>query len=160
MREGGLLRVRYYKTINRNEKTGQTTFTASSLDYCEKAEDGIITCVGVIPIFNQGTPLEIDGKFQKERYIITDCQILNHSRDNERLLIEYICNDLTDRQIEKIIDFCNEDLLQTVKTKAKELKTFIQDLLKARQNNIIIAESFINNIKTLLNSETRSEERR
>lgn len=148
------LRVRYYKTINRNERTGQTTFTASPLDYFEKAEDGIITCIGIVPIFNQGTPLEIDGKFQNDKYIISDCQILNHSRDNERLLIEYICNDLTNRQIEKIIDFCDEDLLQTAKTRSKELKIFIQDLLKARQNNIIIAESFITNIKILLNSET------
>lgn len=147
------MRIKYYETISRNEKTGKTTFLASPLDYVKEAKDGLIECVGIIPILNKGTPLEIEGQFKNKQFELKNVAIIGGKVENEKILLEYICDSLTDKQMDKIIYFCNGSVLDFSKSKKNELTVFLNDLLKQRKNSKIIVGSIISNIDFLLSSE-------
>lgn len=101
----------YYKTIKRDEGTGETTFLLSPTEHCPYAKDGLLLCCGRIGIYVSGIPLYVSGEYKNGTYQVTECMIPNNTKEGSRRVLNSIA-DLTDKQIEKIIEACDGDVFQ------------------------------------------------
>lgn len=80
----------FYGTELRDEYTGMTIFTFAPVEACRYVTDGLITCEGRIPPYKKGTPLWIDGNFQKSRYLVSNWRICQEGEKECQMLLNYV----------------------------------------------------------------------
>lgn len=58
----------YYKTIHRDENTGETEFLFSPEEKCSFAHKGLVKCKGIIGFYEEKMPLIINGRYDGEYF--------------------------------------------------------------------------------------------
>lgn len=76
----------YYKTLHRDELTGETDFLFSPLSYCPEAKDGLVTCRGCIAVYYYRLPLDLNGHFEGDVFITASADVASGPEHTVRLL--------------------------------------------------------------------------
>ena len=72
----------YYKTIQRNEQTGETYFYISPLEPVSFAEDGLVKCYGKIGFYAYKMPIKLKGEY-KDGIFLVDSESLPDDGRND-----------------------------------------------------------------------------
>lgn len=106
----------YYKTLFRNQKTGEAEFDIipSEKDDNIELDDGILHCKGIIGIYSENTPIEVNGEYDGKFYKVSQCFIPYKTKENVKHILEHVTKELTDSQIEKIANECKGDLFKFI----------------------------------------------
>ena len=100
----------YYKTIFRNQMTGETDFEIIPNETCEGLNNGVLSCHGIIGIYQENTPIEINGYLKDGIYETEKCFIPYKTKENVIHILQHVSKELTDNQIEKIANECKGDI--------------------------------------------------
>ena len=150
------MNVVYYKTIFRNQKTGEADFYVVPKEQCSDAINGLLLCHGTIGIYMPKTPLEIQGLFYNGKFFVDECIIPYKTRENTIKLLEYVIGDLSDTQISALADVIGDDIFEfTNKVNCKDLLVEAMSRLK---NKSKYAKTIINKINFLKNQEKMTVE--
>lgn len=148
----------YYKTVFRNNNTGETVFYVTPKETCTYAIDGLLKCSGTISIYTRNVPIEIDGFFDSGRqlYIVTSDTISVKNEKHTVALLDYITSDITENQKKKIAKLADNDLFSFIDKKdaATELMKVFQSDTKASR----IAKLIINKVRKMKEQEVITKE--
>lgn len=148
----------YYKTVFRNNNTGETVFYVTPKETCTYATDGLLKCSGTISIYTRNVPIEIDGFFDSRRqlYIVTSDTISVKNEKHTITLLDYITSDITENQKKKIAKLADNDLFSFIDKKdaATELMKVFQSNTKASR----IAKLIINKVRKMKEQEAITKE--
>lgn len=143
----------YYKTIIRNFDTGMTVFQITPKESCSYASDGLVKCSGKIGIYTSGIPIEIDGYYDetKKEFIVSSDKVPSNSEENTYAILEYITDDLTEKQKKKISELSNNNLFAFIAQKgcASKLMNVFSNNVKASK----MAKLIIRKVKQLKDEE-------
>ena len=140
----------YYRTISRDEATGDTLFLFSPTEPCPYVKDGLLSCRGNIRIYSQGIPLEITGDYQNSYFHVTDCKIAVDTREGSRKVLEYVA-DLTEPQIQRLLDACNGQVFELI----GKPELLMEVLKRSKQKEKIVA-TILNRLKSMKTQEILS----
>lgn len=150
--------VTYYETIQRNIATGETVFDVTAKEKNTYARHGNIRCMGHIPSYDQGTPLDIKGTFKDGIFYVSDCKLCPEGRVHTELVLRNITDCITDAQMEALLQVteCNLfdfilrmdaiDQLKQVFSKAKypgRMARRVYDGIKRLQDNELYSVMFL-----------------
>lgn len=79
-----------YEIQVRDEYTGSTLFTFAPFESCEYAIDGLVSCEGKIPPYKKGTPICMEGFFQKGRLKVQKYRVCREGEKECRMLLNYV----------------------------------------------------------------------
>lgn len=96
----------YYRTLERDEATGDTRFLFAPTEPCPEARDGLLQCRGRIGIYAKGIPLCITGAWDGGSYAVTDARLSTDTREGSRQILDFV-TDLTETQMGQVLDACN-----------------------------------------------------
>ena len=98
----------YYKTIQRNEQTGETYFYISPLEPVSFAEDGLVKCYGKIGFYAYKMPIKLKGEYKDGIFLVDSESLPDDDRNDMEIVLNYVAqDDLTENQKNKILDFGN-----------------------------------------------------
>lgn len=99
---GVILQGTYYKTLWRNEFSGDTQFLFCPASYCAEAKDGLVLCRGKIAVYHYRLPLAMDGHFEGSVFLVSSARA--DPAQTERML-EYLFegSPLTDAEKRKAL---------------------------------------------------------
>ena len=136
----------YYKTIQRNEQTGETYFYISPLEPVSFAEDGLVKCYGKIGFYAYKMPIKLKGEYKDGIFLVDSESLPDDGRNDMEIVLNYVAqDDLTENQKNKILDFGNlfeladknnaVDFFNNIKVDEKIAHRIIKKLqfLKARE---------------------------
>lgn len=135
---------KYYKTIERDEASGETIFELSLLEHCSYAEHGILKCKGKIDIFAFGLPLEINGEFQSPYFIVKSYTLFSKTIKGIESMLDYLYADLTETQKNEIINHIDCDILKIV-----EDDTILENALKRSKKKVQIKKEILKKLKRI-----------
>lgn len=95
----------YYRTLERDEATGDTDFLFAPTEPCPEARDGLLRCRGKIGIYARGVPLQVTGAWDGTAYGVTDARLSTDTREGSRQILDFL-TDLTKTQMEQVLDAC------------------------------------------------------
>ena len=115
-----LLTGKYYRTIDRDEGTGDTVFEFTLLEMPEWIiplnQNGIVVCRGKIGIMASGIPLCLDGNVEAHIFDFNNYMFTDKTEVSAKAMLQYISdNELTDAQENKILNKCNNDIFGILK---------------------------------------------
>lgn len=130
----------YQQTISR--KGTFTIFTVQPLEYCEHAEDGIITCHGIVGYYDYKMPIALSGAFDDTGiFHVEEDRIPAGTEDEDRILLTYVAPWLTDAKCRKLCGKLSNASKETFvscgldKTQAKKL---MQELRRLSGNEKLV----------------------
>ena len=136
----------YYRTIQRNEQTGETYFYISPLEPVSFAEDGLVKCYGIIGFYAYKMPIKLKGEYKDGIFLVDSESLPDDDRNDMEIVLNYVAqDDLTENQKNKILDFGNlfeladknnaVDFFNNIKVDEKIAHRIIKKLqfLKARE---------------------------
>ena len=98
----------YYRTIQRNEQTGETYFYISPLEPVGFAEDGLVKCYGIIGFYAYKMPIKLKGEYKDGIFLVDSESLPDDDRNDMEIVLNYVAqDDLTENQKNKILDFGN-----------------------------------------------------
>lgn len=101
----------YNRLIRRNQGSGRCYFYVNPGEPCSFAKDGLIKCYGRIGIYEEKTPLILNGLYDdKKGLFIADSA--DYPKDSDKaieMLLEYVEEDLTEGQIERLTEVMKPD---------------------------------------------------
>lgn len=95
----------YYRTLERDEATGDTRFLFEPAEPCPYVRDGMLLCRGRIGIYAKGIPLRIAGAWTGSEYALTDAGLSTDTREGSRQILDFV-TDVTENQMEQLLDAC------------------------------------------------------
>lgn len=104
----------YYKTVFRNQKTGEAEFDIIPDSVCENLDNGVLHCKGIIGIYSENTPIEIEGEFKAGFFYVNRCFVPYATKENTVHILRHISKELTDIQIEKIAEEAKGDIFSFI----------------------------------------------
>lgn len=101
----------YNRLIRRNQGSGRCYFYVNPGEPCSFAKDGLIKCYGRIGIYEEKTPLILNGLYddKKELFIVDSADYPKDSDKAIEMLLEYVEEDLTEGQIERLTEVMKPD---------------------------------------------------
>lgn len=141
----------YYKTLSRNEYTGETKFLFAPTEPCEEAIDGMVTCVGRIGIYVYRMPLKIDGYFKEHIFYIEKEYLPSEREEDVIRILELFTNELTESNQKNIASLCKGDIFSFVKR--ADAKPQLLKVLSQNSNKNKIVDCIIKKAKKLSDSE-------
>lgn len=144
----------YYKTVSRNWENGYTVFLVNPSESCPYAADGLVKCSGHIGIYIHGTPVSLDGEYDEEKkefIVSSDTVQAVNTKENTILMLEYITDELTEKQKDKIAEVAENDLFLFVSQKGAADK--IMDVIKDKKRAAKLAKLIIRKVKKLKEQE-------
>ena len=92
----------YYKTIQRNEQTGETYFYISPLEPVSFAEDGLVKCYGKIGFYAYKMPIKLKGEYKDGIFLVDSESLPDDDRNDMEIVLNYVAqDDLTENQKNK-----------------------------------------------------------
>lgn len=88
------VRCAYFKTMERDSKTGETGFTVTPFEQYAGMVDGLLFCRGIIPVFTKEMPLALEGEEKDGTFSVTDAGLLLGVGDDNMRLLSYACPDI------------------------------------------------------------------
>lgn len=102
----------YYQTIVRNVFSGETEFyIIPDSGYNIETKNGLLRCRGKIGIIVKNMPIELEGNYKNNEYIVSSSRIPTCSKESTFRLLNYIDDSITPHQKEVIANTVNNDLL-------------------------------------------------
>lgn len=107
---------KYYRTIYRDEATGETAFYFTVVDQVpeikSELENGLLKCRGKITILTSGIPLQLEGEVHDHHFKLESYSFLDRSPIMFSMMLEYLTgNELTEAQERKLSELSNNDIL-------------------------------------------------
>lgn len=129
----------YYKTLSRNERTGETQFLFSPTEACPESRDGLILCVGNIGFYAYKIPLELEGSFHQGVFYVKNDTIPFDAEDGAEAILNYASDALTETQKQKIRAMGNllDFIKQTGSVKAMEAMGIDKSSARALRKRVI-----------------------
>lgn len=146
----------YYKTIYRNQLTGETRFYIVPKVQCEHLNNGLLMCEGKIGIYLPNTPIEVIGEFKGNVYEVESDFIPYNTKENTISLLEYATDELTEKQKEKISEECDNDLFYFISTKTCYEK--LANIIKNKNKEDQIISDIVYKISELKTHEDMTKE--
>lgn len=106
--------VTYYKTERRNYYNGETEFYVIPKEENAFSKNGMLRCIGNIPVYDNGTPLIIQGEYINDVFKVTTCELSPQTRKHAELILRHISDKLTDMQLDKILEISQCNLFEFV----------------------------------------------
>lgn len=69
----------FYELTQRNEETGLSGFMVEPQESCAYVTDGLLPCIGRIGLYENGTPIEIEGEWTGDVFEVKHCEIPRHN---------------------------------------------------------------------------------
>lgn len=89
----------YYRTIQRNEQTGETYFYISPLEPVSFAEDGLVKCYGIIGFYAYKMPIKLKGEYKDGIFLVDSESLPDDGRNDMEIVLNYVAqDDLTENQ--------------------------------------------------------------
>lgn len=161
----------YYQTIVRNVFSGETEFyIIPDSGYNIETKNGLLRCRGKIGIIVKNMPIELEGNYKNNEYIVSSSHIPTCSKESTFRLLNYIDDSITLHQKEVIAKTVNNDLLgfmdeaekRNILIKALSSKKTLLDLANGTASNetaahfnkiVTIVDKIIITTEKLLNQE-------
>lgn len=161
----------YYQTIVRNVFSGETEFyIIPDSGYNIETKNGLLRCRGKIGIIVKNMPIELEGNYKNNEYIVSSSRIPTCSKESTFRLLNYIDDSITPHQKEVIANTVNNDLLgfmdeaekRNILIKALSSKKTLLDLANGTASNetaahfnkiVTIVDKIIITTEKLLNQE-------
>lgn len=147
----------YYQTIVRNVFSGETEFyIIPDSGYNIETKNGLLRCRGKIGIIVKNMPIELEGNYKNNEYIVSSSRIPTCSKESTFRLLNYIDDSITPHQKEVIANTVNNDLLgfmdeaekRNILIKALSSKKTLLDLANGTASNETVAH--FNKIVTIV----------
>lgn len=108
----------YYKTLSRNEYSGETWFMFQPDTPCEQCIDGLVRCKGIIKPHTYKIPLTLIGHFDNDVFVVEEEKL---SLTNKNTMVNFILsvNNITSAQAQKIAKSV-DDLFDCDETELQE----------------------------------------
>lgn len=146
----------YYKTIYRNQETGETEFLITPTEHCDYAVDGLLKCHGKIGLYLKNIPIAVEGDFDGKKFIVTKDTIPSNTEENVIKILEFITPDLTEIQKQKIAEKANNNLFDFV-MKNDAMNTLL-DILSKSKTKEKLARKILRDIRKLKEKEEMTKE--
>lgn len=104
----------FEEILFRNEQSGYCTFLISPSEFYEHTKDGLLICDGLIGFYVKGSPISVDGDWNGEVFHVTKDFIPHKRKEDVIQILEYLTNELTLAQEEKIADAAESDLFSFI----------------------------------------------
>ena len=163
----------YYKTIHRDENTGETEFLFSPEEKCCFAHKGLVKCKGIIGFYEEKMPLIINGRYDGEYFWVTEEYLPCTTEEDAEKLLKYFKPDIKAAECKVLCqyrDMCafakREDALEIMigaGMTQKEAMALLHRLKKITEKekmfNILVKYKVpIDRIDTLLNQDITLEQ--
>lgn len=135
---------KYYRTIERDEATGDTLFELSLLEFSPYAVNGLLKCKGKIEVLAFGIPIDIEGEFHFPYFVVKDYTLFSKTSQNAEIMLDYLYEDLSESQKKIIMGHINNDILQLV-----ENPSILDDALKRSKNKDQIKKEILQKLKRI-----------
>lgn len=106
----------FYELKQRNEETGLSGFYVEPQESCAYVTDGLLPCIGRIGLYDNGTPLEIEGEWAGDVFEVTHCEIPRYNV--YPVISRYLSEGLCKRFIKSMGNRSIEEFLKESNAKA------------------------------------------
>ena len=141
----------YYKTIERNEYTGETSFLFVPSESTDHMKNGLISCVGKIGVYAYKMPLQLEGRFAEDIFYVDKEYLPSGNKKQTVKFLEYLAPDLSTSKMESIANECQGDIFAFVKEKNCEER--LLKILNTCKQKEVLAKSIIRKVKGFLEKE-------
>ena len=146
----------YYKTIFRNQETGETEFLITPTEVCEYATDGLLKCFGKIGLYLKNIPICVEGDFDGKRFVVTKDSIPYNTEENVIKILEFVTSDLTETQKKNIAKTCKNNIFDFV-MQENAMSTLL-DILDKSTKKEKLARKILKDVRKLKEKEEITKE--
>lgn len=141
----------YYKTIFRNQETGETKFYIVPSEPCPYVKNGLLLCYGKIGIYLKNTPICIEGSYESGVYVVNKDYIPVETKENVISILEYISDEFTEVQKEEIASVSEGNIFAFVER--PDCECILRNILKRSKKCEILIRRIISGVNQLKNKE-------